>query len=115
MRSSLCLLLILAAPPLVSAQDAHDHGPTVAGRMPAEIIERAVPLRDGIGKVSHPTSAKSRDAQAYYEQGLAYLHSYQFLEAARSFNQAMRLEKDFALAWVGLSRAYSGLDDAAMA
>ena len=115
MRSSLCLLLILAAPTLVSAQDAHDHGPTVAGRMPAEIIERAVPLRDGIGKVSHPTSAKSREAQAYYEQGLAYLHSYQFLEAARSFNQAMRLEKDFALAWVGLSRAYSGLDDAAMA
>lgn len=115
MRSSLCLLLILSAPAIVSAQDAHDHGPTVAGRMPAEIIERAVPLRDGIGKVSHPTSAKSREAQAYYEQGLAYLHSYQFLEAARSFNQAMRLEKDFALAWVGLSRAYSGLDDAEMA
>ena len=115
MRYSLALLLIAAAPALASAQDAHEHGPTVAGRIPSEIIERAVPLRNDIGKVSHPTSAKSRDAQAFYEQGLAYLHSYQFLEAARSFNQAMRLEKDFALAWVGLSRAYTGLDDGAMA
>lgn len=115
MRRTLCLLLCLAAPASVAAQDAHQHGPTVAGRIPSEIIERPVPLRQGIGRVSHPTSARSKEAQAFYEQGLAYLHSYVWLEAARSFNQALRIEKDFALAWVGLSRAYSGLDDPRMA
>lgn len=115
MRFALCLALCLAAPAAAAAQDAHDHGPTVAGRIPREIIERAVPIRDGIGRVSHATSTTSREAQAFYEQGLAYLHSYVWLEAARSFNQALRLDPELALAWVGLSRAYSGLEDPRMA
>lgn len=117
MRRTFCLplLLCLAGPLPAAAQSAHDHGTTVAGRIPREIIERAVPIRAGIGKVSHPTSATSRDAQAFYEQGLAYLHSYVWLEAARSFNQAIRIEPGFALAWVGLSRAYTGLEDPKMA
>jgi len=115
MRFALCLFIGLAAPAAAAAQDAHDHGTTVAGRIPREIIERSVPIRDGIGRVSHPTSARSKEAQAFYEQGLAYLHSYVWLEAARSFNQALRIENDFALAWVGLSRAYSGLEDPKMA
>lgn len=115
MRRILPILLLLAVPAAAAAQSAHDHGTTVAGRIPREIIERAVPARTGIGKVSHPTSAKSAEAQAFYEQGLAYLHSYVWLEAARSFNQAIRIEPTFALAWVGLSRAYSGLEDPKMA
>lgn len=114
MRYCFCALLVLTIPAAAAAQDAHDHGTTIAGRIPREVIERPVPIRQGIGTVSHPTSAKSKAAQAFYEQGLAYLHSYVWLEAARSFNQAIRLEKDFALAWVGLSRAYAGLEDPAM-
>ncbi|MBA3949268.1 MAG: hypothetical protein H0X44_04910 [Acidobacteria bacterium] len=105
--------LAALAPSSVFAQ--HDHGPTVAGRIPLEILVRPVGIRQGIGKVSHPTSTKSPEAQAFYEQGLAYLHSYQWIEAARSFNQAIRIDHDLALAWVGLSRAYSGLEDPVLA
>jgi tetratricopeptide (TPR) repeat protein len=115
MRRFFLALVLLSAPASAAAQDAHDHGTTVAGRIPRDIIERPVPIRQGIGKVSHPTSTTSKEAQAFYEQGLAYLHSYVWLEAARSFNQAIRLDGDFALAWVGLSRAYTGLEDAEMA
>jgi len=93
-----------------AAQHA-SHEPLVGGHVPREIIERPVPLRTGIGKVTHPTSTQSPEAQAFYEQGLAYLHSYVWLDAARSFNQALRLDPKLALAWVGLSRAYSGLED----
>jgi tetratricopeptide (TPR) repeat protein len=93
-----------------AAQHA-SHEPLVGGRVPREIIERPVPLRTGIGKVKHSTSTQLPDAQAFYEQGLAYLHSFVWLEAARSFNQALRLDPKLALAWVGLSRAYSGLED----
>ena len=96
-----------------SAAAQHEHGGgLVGGLVPREIIERPVPIRTGIGKVQHPTSTKSSEAQAFYEQGLAYLHSYVWLEAARSFNQSLRLDPSFALAWVGMSRAYSGLEDA---
>src|SRR5262249_19831559 len=37
-------------------------------------------------------------------------HSYVWIEAARSFNQAIRLDSNMAMAYVGLSRAYSGLN-----
>src|SRR5258705_986939 len=39
------------------------------------------------------------------------LHSYVWIEAARSFNQALRLDPNLAMAYVGLSRAYLNLDD----
>lgn len=115
MRRVLFALLLLSVPASAAAQGAHDHGAAIAGRIPRDIIERPVPIRQGIGTVSHPTSTKSPEAQAFYEQGLAYLHSYVWLEAARSFNQAIRLDTNLALAWVGLSRAYTGLEDAGMA
>ncbi|MDQ3068585.1 MAG: hypothetical protein M3R55_02505 [Acidobacteriota bacterium] len=116
MRHLFLALALVASPAAAFAQDAaHAHGPTIAGRIPREIVERTVTIRSGIGKVSHATSAKSGEAQAFYEQGLAYLHSFVWLEAARSFNQALRAEPEFALAWVGLSRAYSGLEDPALA
>jgi tetratricopeptide (TPR) repeat protein len=99
-----------------SAAAQHEHGGAlVGGHVPREVIERPLTIRTGIGKVQHPTSTKSPEAQAFYEQGLAYLHSYVWIEAARSFNQALRLDPKLALAWVGLSRAFSGLGDAVAA
>ena len=109
------LIAISSSTALAQAAAPHEHGPTVAGRIPLEILLRPVQIETGIGKVSHPTSVASPEAQAFYEQGLAYLHSYQWLEAARSFNQAIRTVHDFPLAWTGLSRAYSGLEDPVLA
>src|SRR4029077_998551 len=43
---------------------------------------------------------------AFYDQGLAYLHSYVWVEAARSFNQALRVDPKLALAHLGLTVAY---------
>lgn len=104
-----CLLCICSSAAAQHTQ--HGGAPLVGGHIPREIVERPVPIRTGIGKVTHPTSTKSTEAQAYYEQGLAYLHSYVWIEAARSFHQAVRLDPKFALAWVGLSRAFTGLED----
>src|SRR5262249_51241109 len=46
----------------------------------------------------------------YYDQGLAYLHSFIWVEAARSFHQALRLDATLAMAAVGLSYAYAELN-----
>ena len=51
------------------------------------------------------------EAQAFYDQGLNYLESYVWIEAARSFRQALRLDPDLAMAYLGLSYAQSGLDN----
>jgi Tfp pilus assembly protein PilF len=82
-----------------------------AGAAPAlgDILQRPVPLRDGIGRASDPVSTSSPQAQAMYNQGIAYLHSYGWIEAARSFNEALRLDSKLALAYVGLSEAFGEL------
>jgi tetratricopeptide (TPR) repeat protein len=103
-----CLLFCFSS---ISAQDdPHAHHQSV-GYVPKAILERPLPIRSGTGTIHEPVTTSSRDAQAFYDQGLAYLHSYVWVEAARSFNQALRLDGKLAMAYVGLSRAYSGLDD----
>jgi tetratricopeptide (TPR) repeat protein len=73
--------------------------------IPLEILERPVTLRTGVGLAHDTTSTSSKQAQALYDQGLAYLHSYVWIEAARSFNAALKVDPKLALAHVGLSLA----------
>jgi tetratricopeptide (TPR) repeat protein len=85
------------------------HGQHASHRLPPiplEIVERPVTVRQGIGRAHDETATSSKDAQALYDQGLAYLHSYVWIEAARSFNAALKIDPQLALAQVGLSIAY---------
>ena len=84
----------------------HSH----VGWVPQEILERPVSLRSGIGTIHEEVSTSSNQAQAFYDQGLAYLQSYVWIEAARSFHQALRNDPKLAMAYVGLSYAYSPMD-----
>jgi tetratricopeptide (TPR) repeat protein len=56
-------------------------------------------------------TTSSPEAQAFYDQGLAYLHSYVWIEAVRSFHQALRSDPNLAMAFLGLTDAYIGLQD----
>jgi len=98
---------------VVWAQPQHEgHEPTGAiGWVPRELLDRPVPLRQGIGKVHEAVTTSSPEAQGFYDQGLAYLHSFVWIEAARSFHQALRLDPSLAMAFLGLSDAYIGLQD----
>jgi tetratricopeptide (TPR) repeat protein len=49
-------------------------------------------------------STSSKEAQAYYDQGLALLHSYFWIDAERSFHQALRLDPKLGMAWVRISQ-----------
>jgi tetratricopeptide (TPR) repeat protein len=108
------LTLIAAASPLSSGQDA-DHASHVSGPVPREILDRPVPLRTGIGMVHEKVSTSSPEAQSFYDQGLAYLHSFVWIEAIRSFHQALRADPNLAMAYLGLADAYLGLQDPATA
>jgi len=112
LRSRLLLVLFCAvwlAPTAAQPQHAHCDmgGPDYVD--PA-FLEKPTTLKEGIGKVSQKVSTKSRETQAFYDQGLAYLHSYVWTEAARSFHQALRSDADCAMAWMGLARAEAGLE-----
>lgn len=110
---TLICVFFLATGALV--QHEHHGDEDSVGWVPREILQRAVGLREGIGKINDPVTTSSPEAQAFYNQGLAYLHSYVWIEAARSCNQALRSDPKLALAYICLSRAYSGLEDQAAA
>ncbi len=106
-----CAICFLATAQPALAQQAADESKDMIGWMPREILERPVPLRQGIGVVHEKVTTSSQEAQAYYDQGVAYVHSFVWIEAARSFNQALRLDPSLAMADLGLSDVYIGLQD----
>ena len=82
--SCLCLVLTLAL-----AVSAFVHAlSTPLHRLPPialEILNGRSRCEPVSGARMTPPSKSSKEAQAFYDQGLAYLHSYIWIEAARSF------------------------------
>jgi tetratricopeptide (TPR) repeat protein len=103
----LILSIALAVAPVSSQHASHR-----LAVVPLEIVQRPVTLRTRKGRAHHAAVTSSKEAQALYDQGLAYLHSYVWIEAARSFNSALRADQNLALAHVGLSVAYTELSRA---
>jgi tetratricopeptide (TPR) repeat protein len=101
-----CFLIAFGVPLPALGQ----HAPHSVPSIPQELLERAVTLRSGIGVVHDDAGTKSPEAQRFYDQGLAYLHNYVWIEAARSFHQALKSDPNLALAQVGLSYAYIELN-----
>lgn len=96
---------------LLSAVSAlGQHSPHAIPSVPQELLERPATIRTGIGAAHDDAGTKSAEAQRFYDQGLAYLHNYVWIEAARSFNQALRSDPNLALAHAGLSVAYIELN-----
>jgi tetratricopeptide (TPR) repeat protein len=108
------LLLTAALGPVAAQEDPHA-ACAATGWVPREILDRPVGARPGLGNAHEAVTTASPEAQALYDQGLNYLHGYVWIEAARSFRQALRVDPGLAMAYVGLSRVYSGLDDPAAA
>jgi tetratricopeptide (TPR) repeat protein len=79
--------------------------------VPAELLERPIPLRQGVGNSREKVTTASAEAQAFYDQGINYLESYVWIEASRSFRQALRHDPRLAMANLGLSYVSSGLEN----
>ena len=115
-RAVACVAAVLAGVllsdgPARAQDDPHAGCAAPPTYVPAELLERPVPLRPGVGNSHEPVTTTSPEAQAFYDQGLNYLESYVWIEASRSFHQALRLDPRLAMAHLGLSRVHSGLDD----
>ena len=113
-RAGSILALMFAAVPALTAQEK-SFDPHAACAAPPDSVDPAMLVRPtaivvNIGKISQKVTAKTPEVQAFYDQGLAYLHSYVWIEAARSFHQALREDPDCAMAWMGLARAEQGLN-----
>lgn len=79
-----CVLISEGAPPL-----------------PAKLLE-------GQGRIQFPISTKSPEAQKFFEQGVAQMHSFWAREAERSFLQAAQLDPEAPMPWWGVAMVASG-------
>jgi Tfp pilus assembly protein PilF len=108
MRTTICTLLFVflgqsafaAQPP--PAKPADDKLP-ITGLAPAKVIP-------DLCLVKYRVSTASPECQALFDQGLGYLYSYVWMEAARSFGTVTLRDPDCAMAWWGLSLALQRWD-----
>lgn len=84
-------------PPLHHAPGGSPSAPSGAAR-----------LMDGMGKVDFAITTNSKEAQAFFNQGVAQLYGFWFIEAERSFLQATRLDPGAAMAYWGIAMAAPG-------
>jgi tetratricopeptide (TPR) repeat protein len=59
----------------------------------------------GMGSHTREVTTASAEAQDYFNQGLAWLHSFNHDEAVHSFSRATELDPGCAMAWWGLAYA----------
>ena len=60
-----------------------------------------------LGTIEFPTSARSPEAQELFIHGTALMHSFMWEDAAELFQEAQRLEPDFAMAYWGEAMSHS--------
>src|ERR1700730_12718838 len=73
-------------------------------KLPLTGLPRAKPHAN-LCVLSYRISTASPECQAYFDQGLAYLYSYVYMEAARSFETATVYDPHCAIAFWGMSRS----------
>ena len=87
------LLVLLLAAPATAAETM-----PITGLAPAKVVPDLCVYRYRVGTTSP-------ECQTFCDQGFGYYYSYVWMEAARSFETALRHDPDCAHAWLGLSRA----------
>src|SRR4029450_9569471 len=103
--------LVAGSMTVAAQEDPHAACAAPPSYVPEEILLRPVILRSGIGNTHEPVSTDLPQAQAFYDQGLNYLESYVWIEAARSFHQALRIDPNLGSAYVWLSRGGPAVDN----
>src|SRR5689334_14375566 len=74
---------------------------SVAPQLPAKLMERQ-------GTVHFPITTKNPEAQQFFDQGIAQMHSFWAREAERSFLQAAELDPEAPMPWFGVAMVAAG-------
>jgi peroxiredoxin len=109
-RLSITLAILVSA--ILRADDAPAgpdgkplFGHSVHGEAFDEGPRQAAVLIPGTGDIDFPVTAKSAEAQKFFNQGVGQLHGFWYYEAERSFRQVAKLEPTCAMAYWGLAMA----------
>ncbi len=93
--------------PTATASEANPAVPAAGHSVHGEAFNdgprHAAYLMPGMGKVHFPVTTKKPDVQAFFDQGVAQLHSFYYFESERSFRQAAMIDPDCAMAYWGMA------------
>src|SRR5262245_59685869 len=79
---------------------------TTLGRDHPDMGGGKAPLLDNLGRLHHPVTTASKDAQRYFDQGLTLCFAFNHPEAIRSFQEAAKIDPNCAMAYWGVAFAY---------
>ncbi len=108
--SAFALIACFFLPVVGLAQPVPDHADVFPGHSYHGEVFNTGPrqkayLMGGTGNVRFPITTKSKEAQAFFEQGVGQLHGFWYFEAERSFRQVAVLDPDCAMAYWGMAMA----------
>ena len=86
--------------------DKDKAGHSIAGESFSEGPRQRAELLPGVaGLCRFPVTTASAEAQQFFDQGVAQLHGFWFLEAERSFRQVLQLDPNCTMAYWGITMA----------
>lgn len=74
----------------------------------AKAVKPATAILDGMGVVHFAITTSNPEAQRFFDQGVAQMHSFWTREAERSFRQAAALDPDAPMPWFGVAMIATG-------
>jgi tetratricopeptide (TPR) repeat protein len=83
---------------------AMHHAPRVSPSAPSGEAR----LMEGMGNIDFVITTKSKEAQAFFNQGVAQLYGFWFAEAEQSFAEAAKLDPGAAMSYWGIAMAATG-------
>jgi len=100
----------LTLPWLLAAQPQPAGPPNALCAPPVDKASPTLPARlmPGMGDVHFPITTKSPEAQKFFNQGVAQMHSFWAREAERSFLQAAALDPEAPMPWWGVAMVAVG-------
>src|SRR6185503_14056461 len=90
---------------LADGDETTKAGHSLHGEAFNEGPRQAAYLMDGMPKIDFPAATQSKEAQAFFNQGVGQLHGFLYFEAERSFRQVGALDTNCAMAYWGMAMA----------
>jgi tetratricopeptide (TPR) repeat protein len=102
-------LVVSALAALAAAQSPEKSGGDACAPKPSQYAP-ALPakLMEGMGRIDFPITTNSPEAQKFFNQGVAQMHSFWFAEAERSFRQAAALDPEAPMPQWGIAMTAAG-------
>jgi tetratricopeptide (TPR) repeat protein len=107
--SAIATVGITYSPILLPPGNAHQ-----VSNVATKTESRSAPLFDNLGEYNFPISTNNPLTQRYFDQGLILAYGFNHAEAARSFQEAARLDPNCAMCYWGLAYVLGPNINAAM-